>query len=95
MELKRRAFVAAGATALGGALAGCSGDDGDEDDADRTPTGTDGEPEPSVPLGIEHVRLTEEEPDDYREYEDVPDGTYAADEVVWIYYEPVGFETAA
>ena len=91
MDLERREFVAAGATALGGALAGCSGDDEDENgNEEETPTEADNE-QPDEPLGIEHIRFTSEEPSDYREYEAVENATYTADEVVWIYYEPVGF----
>ena len=91
MDLERREFVAAGATALGGALAGCSGDDEDENgNEEETPTEADNE-QPDEPLGIDHVRFAAEEPSDYREYEKVENATYTADEIVWIYYEPVGF----
>ncbi|PSQ46594.1 hypothetical protein BRD19_11865 [Halobacteriales archaeon SW_7_65_23] len=71
MDLERREFVAAGATALGGALAGCSGDDEDENgNEEETPTEADNE-QPDEPLGIDHVRFAAEEPTDYREYEAV------------------------
>jgi hypothetical protein len=87
MELSRREFVATGAAATGALLAGCSGDD----DGNGTPEPDgNGEDESTEQLGIENVRLVAREPDGYREYEEVEDGIYGADEIVWIYYEPVG-----
>lgn len=94
MELERREVVGLSAAAVVGVFAGCSGDDGDgepEEDDDATPEET--ETDADEPLGIEHVRLVDGEPDGYREYEEVADGSYAADDVVWIYYEPAGLAT--
>jgi len=94
MDLERREFVGLSAAAAVGGLAGCSGDDDEEpeeDDGNGTPEET--ETEADEPLGIEHVRLVDGEPEDYREYEEIEDGTYAADDIVWIYYEPVGLAT--
>ena len=93
MDLDRRTFVKLSGATVAGVVAGCSGDDEEEpeDDSEETPE-ADGE-ESNEPLGIEHVRLVEGEPDGYREYEEASDGTYAADEVVWIYYEPAGLAT--
>jgi len=91
MDLERREIVGLLAAAVVGGLAGCSGDDGDgdpEDDDDAAPGET--ETGADEPLGIEHVRLVDGEPDGYREYEEVTDGSYAAEDVVWIYYEPAG-----
>lgn len=81
--LTRRRFLLVGggvatATGLGGCLG--DGDDGDGDGDDPA-------------FAIEHVRLLSEEPADYRTYEEVADATFAADEMVWFYFEPVGVTT--
>lgn len=47
----------------------------------------------SQELAIEHVRFVSERPSGYRDYEEVSDATYDRDEVVWIYFEPVGVAT--
>lgn len=93
MDLDRREFVGLSTAAVAGVLAGCSGDDEEEPEngTEETPGMNGGETD--EPLGIEHVRLVEGEPDGYREYEEASEGTYAADEVVWIYYEPAGLAT--
>ena len=73
MDLDRRTFVRLSGAAVAGVVAGCSGDDEEEpeDDSEET-TEADGE-ESNEPLGIEHVRLVEGEPDGYREYEEASD----------------------
>jgi len=90
----RRQTLAAGATLVTtGALAGCLGG-GDGGTEPRTVTET----KPSTaahPLGLEHVKLLNEKPADYREYDVNPVGTFSAVDVVWLYVEPVGVTTEA
>lgn len=82
IELERRQFLQTGVgVAACSAVAGCL--DGDDEEVT----------EEDVPLGIDHVRLVEEEPSGYREYTERAGGVYEGEELVWIYYEPVGLAT--
>lgn len=96
VTLARRRLLEAGvAIATGSTLAGCLGgtDNPDDDGADDDGTDDNGADDATDQLGIEHVRLVDSEPTGYREYDEVSNGTYEADELVWIYYEPVGLST--
>lgn len=69
MLLDRRHVLKAGTAAmLGTAVAGCLGDDPDDEPAEP------GEPRE---LAIEHVRLLTEQPADYRDYEEESDNEIA------------------
>lgn len=41
-------------------------------------------------LAIEHVEFVEDQPTDYREYTQVDDAVYGADDSIWLYVEPTG-----
>lgn len=84
--MDRRDFFRVGLSTLGAiAIAGCTGsgagdgsDNGDGPDATATPTAT-----PS--LSIAEFAFAADEPAGYGQYEEQPDATYSADEVIWIY----------
>lgn len=83
VDIDRRTLLrAGGAVIVGATLAGCSGDDAGED-------GGDGEEEP---LAIERVTFTDGQPGGYRDYTEAGTDTFDEEEVVWIYFEPVGFD---
>lgn len=86
VDIDRRTLLrAGGAVIVGTTLAGCSGDDGDEDG------GEDGDGE-DEPMAIERVTFTDGQPGGYRDYDEAGTDTFDEEEVVWIYFEPVGFD---
>lgn len=91
----RRRTLAAGATLVTtGALAGCLDGGSGGTGPTRTATGTK-RSTTAQPLAIEHLKLLYEKPADYREYDVNQVGVFAADDVVWLYVEPVGVTTEA
>lgn len=76
--LGRRRLLLAGAGVAGAALAGCSGDGGGDDPADRGP------------IAIEELAFAAAQPTDRGEYEPQPDATYERGDVVWLYAEYAG-----
>lgn len=75
---RRHLLRAGGAVLVGATLAGCSGDDDDGGDDEA--------------LAIERVTFTDGEPRGYRDYDEAGTDTFEETDVVWIYYEPVGFD---
>jgi hypothetical protein len=69
-------------------MAGCLGDDenGDEENGDDE-NGDDGKS-----LAITNVAFADGQPSGYREFEETSSTTFEQTDVVWIYFEPNGFE---
>jgi hypothetical protein len=81
-QLHRRTVLRASGAALAVAtLAGCLESE-DED-------GSDGAGD--EPLSIENATLTDGEPAGYQDYTETTTDTYDESDVVWFYFEPVGF----
>lgn len=94
MNPDRRQFITLSGATAGAMLAGCLGD-GDDEREGHDDSEADDDTTSERSLGIEHVRFIDGEPSGRREYTEVEDATYGDDEVVWIYYEPVGLATEA
>lgn len=83
MLLERRTVLRSGGAVAAAALGGCIGGDDDADGDDDTGAEAD--------LTIENVTFTDGEPGGYQEFEEAGTDTFDEDEVVWLYFEPVGF----
>jgi hypothetical protein len=77
-KVGRRRVLLAGAGITGVLLAGCSGDGGEDDPADRGP------------IEIRQLAFAAGRPAGYDEYEDQPGATYGRGDVVWLYADYEG-----
>lgn len=93
--LTRRSLLITGVGALA-AMAGCSGDDSEPSGETDTTAEQTTTPEQPANLEIENSVLCSEEPTNYREYTEQPNGTYEPGDVIWVYFEPstTGAESA-
>lgn len=82
---RRTILRASGVLFTGAAVAGCLDDDGAdaEDDSDD---------DSGSSLTITNIAFSDGEPSGYREFEEVNSTTFEQSDVVWIYFEPAGFE---
>lgn len=81
---RRTVLHAGGALLAGSAVAGCLGDGDTEDEDDGNNSGSS--------LSITNIAFTDGEPSGYRAFEELTSTTFEQTDVVWLYFEPQGFE---
>lgn len=78
-EVSRRQLLLAGAGLTTSFFAGCSGDDGEGDNAGTT------DPANRGPVSVAELAFAADRPDDLDEYEPQSESTYAPDQPIWLY----------